>query len=127
MRPITLISFSALSRIKIRKKIRYGITRPIGRAVGRSKNILEGGGSCYVVDINLPSPHVRIELGIQFNYYDARTFWGFFERAIFQIFWKDDCCTDFLFFELETSNFGSSFVFSSPLNLRGPILPNLTF
>ena len=26
--------------------------------------------------------------------------------AIFQTFWKDDCCTKSLFLELETSNFG---------------------
>ena len=29
------------------------------------------------------------------------------KRSIFQTFWKEDCCTIFLFFELETSNFGS--------------------
>ena len=34
---------------------------------------------------------------------------------------------NFCFFEVETSNFGSSYVFSSLLNLRGQILPNLTF
>ena len=33
----------------------------------------------------------------------------------------------FLFFELETSNFGSSYVFLSPLKWRGRILPNCTF
>ena len=26
------------------------------------------------------------------------------KRAIFQTFWKDDCCTKSLFFKLETSN-----------------------
>ena len=50
-----------------------------------------------------------------------------YKRAIFQTFWKPDCCTKSLFSELETPYFGSSFVFSSPLNLRGQILPNLTF
>ena len=49
------------------------------------------------------------------------------ERAIFQTFWKLHCVTKSLFIELETPNFGSSFVFLSPLNLRGQILPNLTF
>ena len=28
------------------------------------------------------------------------------ERAIFQTFWKDDCGTESLVLELETSNFG---------------------
>ena len=28
------------------------------------------------------------------------------KRSIFQTFWKPDCCTKSLFFELETSNFG---------------------
>ena len=39
------------------------------------------------------------------------------------------CCAKFLFFKLETSNFGSSYVFSSPLKWEGGgrILPNLTF
>ena len=49
------------------------------------------------------------------------------ERAIFQTFWKDEVCARFLFFELETWNFGSSYVFSSPLKWRGQIWPNLTF
>ena len=30
---------------------------------------------------------------------------------IFQTFWKPDCCTKSLFFELETSNFGYLFIF----------------
>ena len=49
------------------------------------------------------------------------------ERSIFQTFWKIHSCTKFLSFELETSNFGSSYVFSSPLKWRGRFLPNLTF
>ena len=49
------------------------------------------------------------------------------ERAIFQPFWKLHCVTKSLFFELETPNFGSSYVFSSLLNLQGQILPNLKF
>ena len=49
------------------------------------------------------------------------------KRSIFQTFWRLYCVTKSLFFELETPNFGSSYVFSSPLNLRGQILPNLTF
>ena len=47
--------------------------------------------------------------------------------AIFQTFWRVHCVTKSLFFELETPNFGSSYVFSSLLNLQGQILPNLTF
>ena len=31
--------------------------------------------------------------------------------SIFQTFWKTDCCTIFLFIELETSNFGYSYIF----------------
>ena len=50
-----------------------------------------------------------------------------FERAIFQTFWRVHCCTKSLFFEIETSNFGSSYVFSSPLKWQGRIWPNLTF
>ena len=34
-----------------------------------------------------------------------------FERAIFQTFWKDDCCTNSLFIKLETSNIGYLFIF----------------
>ena len=49
------------------------------------------------------------------------------QRSIFQIFWRLHCCAKFLFFELETSNFGSSYVFLSPLKWRGRFLPNLTF
>ena len=33
------------------------------------------------------------------------------KRAIFQIFWKAYSCTISSFFEIETSNFGSSYVF----------------
>ena len=33
------------------------------------------------------------------------------ERSIFQTFWKDDCVTKSLFFELETSNFGYLLIF----------------
>ena len=33
-----------------------------------------------------------------------------FKRSIFQTFWKPDCCTKSLFFELETSNFGYLFI-----------------
>jgi hypothetical protein len=28
------------------------------------------------------------------------------QKAIFQTFWKLHCCPEFLFFEIETSNFG---------------------
>ena len=49
------------------------------------------------------------------------------KRAIFQIFWKAYSCTISSFFEIETSNFGSSYVFSSPLKWQGRIWPNLTF
>ena len=34
-----------------------------------------------------------------------------FKRSIFQIFWKEYCCAKFLFFEWETSNFGSLLIF----------------
>ena len=50
-----------------------------------------------------------------------------FERAIFQTFWRIHSCAKFLSFELETSNFGSSYVFLSPLKWLGRFLPNLTF
>ena len=33
------------------------------------------------------------------------------ERSIFQTFWKHDCCPDFLFLELETSNYGYLLIF----------------
>ena len=33
------------------------------------------------------------------------------KRSIFQTFWKPDCCTKSLFFELETSNFGHLLIF----------------
>ena len=49
------------------------------------------------------------------------------ERSIFQTFWKKHSCAKFLSFELETSNFGSSYVFSSPSKWGGRFLPNLTF
>ena len=49
------------------------------------------------------------------------------ERAIFQNFWRVHCCTKSLFFEIETSYFGSRYVFLSPLKWRGPNWPNLTF
>ena len=43
------------------------------------------------------------------------------KRSIFQTFWKVHCVTKPLFFEIETSNFGSSYVFSSPLKWWGQI------
>ena len=33
------------------------------------------------------------------------------KRSIFQTFWKQDSCREFLFFELETSNFGYLLIF----------------
>ena len=33
------------------------------------------------------------------------------KRSIFQTFWKDDCVTKSLFFELDTSNFGYLLIF----------------
>ena len=36
------------------------------------------------------------------------------QRAIFQTFWKPDCCTKSLFFELKTSNFGYLLNFAKP-------------
>ena len=33
------------------------------------------------------------------------------ERAIFQTFWRLHCCAKFMFFELETSNFGYLLIF----------------
>ena len=55
----------------------------------------------------------------------VESFWGFFffeeywgrgttfinKRSIFQVFWKHDSCPNFLFFELETSNFGYYIIF----------------
>ena len=63
----------------------------------------------------------------QIQLWCPRPKWNMSERSIFQTFWKIHSCTKFLSFELETSNFGSSYVFSSPLKWRGPFLPNLTF
>ena len=63
----------------------------------------------------------------------TQNFWSliqricFTQRAIFQTFWKTYNCTIFSFFEIETSNFGCSYVFSSPLKWWGRIWPNLTF
>ena len=33
------------------------------------------------------------------------------ERALFQTFWRLHCCPDFLFIELDASNFGYLFIF----------------
>ena len=33
------------------------------------------------------------------------------KRSIFQTFWRTDSCSDFLFLELETSNFGCLLIF----------------
>ena len=33
------------------------------------------------------------------------------QRSTFQTFWKPDCCPDFLFFKLETSNFSYLLIF----------------
>ena len=44
-----------------------------------------------------------------------------------ELVWRVHCCTKSLFFEIETSNFGSSYIFLSPLKWQGRILPNLTF
>ena len=52
---------------------------------------------------------------------------GINKRSIFQTFWKVHCVTKSLFFEIETSNFGSSYVFVSPLKWQGRIWPILTF
>ena len=43
---------------------------------------------------------------------------GWIERSIFQTFWKPDCCPDFLFLELETSNFGYLLIFWFPLTVQ---------
>ena len=40
------------------------------------------------------------------------------KRSIFQTFWKLHCCAKFLFFELETSNFGYLLIFSIPLTVQ---------
>ena len=64
---------------------------------------------------------------LRFAFYGKRKQYLEGKRSILQTFWKTDCVTRSLFFELETPYFGSSFVFSSPLNLQGQILPNLTF
>ena len=49
------------------------------------------------------------------------------QRSIFQTFWKKHSCAKFLSFELETSNFGSSYIFLSPSKWGGQFLPNLMF
>ena len=40
------------------------------------------------------------------------------KRSIFQIFWKTDSCPTFLFFQLETSNFGYLLIFLFPLTVK---------
>ena len=48
------------------------------------------------------------------NFYSSQkgnTYISNIERAIFQTFWKDEGCAKFLFFELETSNFGYLLIF----------------
>ena len=40
------------------------------------------------------------------------------KRSIFQTFWKPDCCPDFLFLELETSNFGYLLIFWFSLTVQ---------
>ena len=40
------------------------------------------------------------------------------ERSIFQTFWKHDCCPNFLFLELEFSNFGYLLIFWSSLTVQ---------
>ena len=42
-------------------------------------------------------------------------------RAIFQSFWRLHCCAKFLFFELETLNFGSRYVFFKPVKMAGSV------
>ena len=42
----------------------------------------------------------------------------FWQRAIFQTFWKDEGCAKFLFFELETSNFGYLLIFWFPFTVQ---------
>jgi hypothetical protein len=61
------------------------------------------------------------------NYFPFEKKISWDKRAIFQTFWKQYNCTILLFFELETSNFGYSYVVFSPLKWQGQILPNLTF
>ena len=40
------------------------------------------------------------------------------ERAFFQTFWKLHCCPNFLFFEIETSNFGYLLIFKFSLTVQ---------
>ena len=40
------------------------------------------------------------------------------KRSIFQTFWKPDCCPNFLFFKLETSNFSYLLIFWFPLTVQ---------
>ena len=47
-----------------------------------------------------------------------------FKRAIFQTFWKPDCCTKSLFLELETSNFGYLLIFLFLLAVQSGRLQN---
>ena len=39
-------------------------------------------------------------------------------RSIFQTFWKQDCCTIFIFFYLKTSSFDYLFIFWFPLPVQ---------
>ena len=65
--------------------------------------------------------------GSKWSWFEILQFWGYLyivlkealiNRAIFQTFWKNDCCTKFLFFELETLNFGHLPIFLFPLTVQ---------
>ena len=46
------------------------------------------------------------------------TRYAWFQRSIFQTFWKPDCWPDILFLQLETSNFGYLPIFWFPLTVQ---------
>ena len=62
---------------------------------------------CHVVRLNTCTLHHSEGSMFEIDFQTRQTFFKFksnFKRAIFQTFWKDDCCTKSLFFKLETSN-----------------------
>ena len=70
---------------------------------------------CIVVTLEL----WRFQLGSKITLLEMHSFYKLFieskrnicKRSIFQTFWKLHCCPDFLFNELETSNFGYLLIF----------------
>ena len=61
-----------------------------------------------------PGRVLSLYFKLESNQISSMYYYSIYERSIFQTFWKQNSCPDFLFFELETSDFGYLLLFYFP-------------